>query len=80
LTVSTFPLGAMIRPSGVLSRPPEVTTRPVPALWRRKNKPATAVRSWGVGPRVLACDLDDAGGAGSAGTGLQGASAEIPQA
>src|SRR5215471_4688859 len=37
LTVSTLPLGAMIRPSGVLSLPPEVTTEPVPALWLRNT-------------------------------------------
>lgn len=34
-TVSTSPLGATVRPSGVLSAPPEVTVWPVPALLRR---------------------------------------------
>ena len=32
LTVSTFPFGATVSPSGVFSAPPEVTTKPVPAL------------------------------------------------
>ena len=32
LTVSTFPFGATMRPSGTFSLPPELTTMPVPAL------------------------------------------------
>src|SRR5262249_6591459 len=43
LTVSTLPLGAMIRPSGVLSAPPLVTTRPVPALLARDGAPGIAL-------------------------------------
>src|SRR5262249_16508979 len=43
LTVSTSPFGAMIRPSGVLSAPPDVIFVPVPALLGRRTAPGIAL-------------------------------------
>src|ERR1019366_9438635 len=43
LTVSTSPPGAIARPRGALSAPPEVTSAPVPALLCRASAPGIAL-------------------------------------